>query len=126
MSVTIQLRRDSAANWVSVNPTLAAGELGFELDTGKFKIGNGFTAWNSQVYAGGGSIVVGEVPSGTLNGTNTTFTTSHNYVPGTIEVFRNGLREHLSIGFTEASANTIAFSTAPLSSDDVLVNYTAQ
>ena len=31
----IKLRRDTAANWTSANPTLAAGELGFETDTGR-------------------------------------------------------------------------------------------
>ena len=43
----IQLRRDTAANWTSVNPTLAAGEQGFETDTGRYKIGNGTTPWNA-------------------------------------------------------------------------------
>ncbi len=46
----IQVRRDTAANWTSENPTLAAGELGFETDTGKFKIGDGSTAWTSLKY----------------------------------------------------------------------------
>lgn len=46
----LQVRRDTAANWTSTNPTLAAGEIGFETDTLKFKIGNGSTAWNSLAY----------------------------------------------------------------------------
>jgi len=45
MSVRIQLRRDTAANWASVNPTLLGGEIGIETDTLKFKIGNG-QRWN--------------------------------------------------------------------------------
>lgn len=48
----IQFRRDTAANWTSVAPTLAAGEIGFETDTKKFKIGDGSTAWGSLPYAG--------------------------------------------------------------------------
>lgn len=52
MAVKLQLRRDQAANWTSVNPTLSAGELGVELDTGKLKVGNGTTAWNSLTYIG--------------------------------------------------------------------------
>jgi hypothetical protein len=48
----IQHRRDSAAQWVSVNPVLAAGELGVETDTLNFKIGDGTTAWNSLAYRG--------------------------------------------------------------------------
>lgn len=52
-------RHDTAANWTSVNPTLSQGEFGVEDDTGKFKIGDGQTAWNSLSYAstgGGGEI----------------------------------------------------------------------
>lgn len=46
----LQQRRGTAASWTSTNPTLAAGEIGFETDTGKFKIGNGSTAWASLSY----------------------------------------------------------------------------
>jgi hypothetical protein len=47
----IQTRRGAAATWTSTNPTLAAGEIGFESDTNKFKIGTGSTAWASLPYA---------------------------------------------------------------------------
>lgn len=46
----IQIRRGTAAEWTSANPTLASGEWGFETDTNKGKIGNGTTAWNSLPY----------------------------------------------------------------------------
>ena len=55
----ILIRRDTAANWTSSNPTLAAGELGGETDTGKVKLGNGSTAWNSLAYQGGVTSVNG-------------------------------------------------------------------
>jgi|694.fasta_scaffold30522_3 hypothetical protein len=45
-SLRIQLRRDTAANWVSNNPILLPGELGIETDSLKFKIGNG-SRWNA-------------------------------------------------------------------------------
>jgi len=51
MSVQIKLRRDTAANWASVNPTLASGEPGLETDSLKVKYGNGSSAWNSLSYA---------------------------------------------------------------------------
>ena len=52
----IQVRRGTAAQWTSANPTLAAGEWGYETDTNKVKIGNGSTAWNSLGYQGAGDI----------------------------------------------------------------------
>lgn len=51
----IQIRRGTAAQWTSANPTLASGEFGYETDTGKAKIGNGSTAWNSLSYSLTGS-----------------------------------------------------------------------
>lgn len=47
----IQIRRDTAANWASVNPTLASGEQGFETDTGYTKVGNGSLTWLNLPYA---------------------------------------------------------------------------
>jgi len=59
----IKFRRDTAANWTSVDPTLAAGEAGFESDTGKLKIGDGSTAWSGLGYvSGGASVEVGDTP----------------------------------------------------------------
>lgn len=51
----IQFRRDTAANWATNNPTPSAGEPCFETDTGKSKIGDGITAYNSLPYQGGTS-----------------------------------------------------------------------
>jgi hypothetical protein len=53
-TVRIQVRRGvstGAGSWFSVNPTLAAGEIGLETDTGKFKFGNNEDAWNDLPYA---------------------------------------------------------------------------
>lgn len=45
-----KFKRGNAAAWASVNPILEAGEPGFELDTGKLKVGNGVTPWNELNY----------------------------------------------------------------------------
>lgn len=45
-----KLRRGSAAEWTEKNPVLLPGEPGVELDTGKFKIGNGVIAWSGLPY----------------------------------------------------------------------------
>jgi len=59
VNTLIQFRRGTAAVWTSGNPTLSQGELGFETDTGKFKIGRNAIAWNSLPYAGGSAITAG-------------------------------------------------------------------
>ena len=50
MATRMQQRRGTAAQWTSANPILAGGEIGFETDTGQFKIGNGSSAWSALSY----------------------------------------------------------------------------
>ena len=61
------LRSGTAAHWAAVNPKLELGEIGYELDTRKLKVGDGQYRWNglSYIYDGGGGGSVGG--SGTLN-----------------------------------------------------------
>jgi len=55
MSVQIQMRRGTAAQWTTANTLLAEGEIGLELDTQKFKMGTGLLAWDSLPYYDAGS-----------------------------------------------------------------------
>ena len=50
MANRIQLRRDGAQQWANVNPILAQGEIGIEIDTSRLKVGDGVTSWNSLKY----------------------------------------------------------------------------
>lgn len=61
----IQVRRGTASQWTSTNPVLASGEWGYETDTGKVKIGNGSSAWNSIGYTGATSGTVTSITAGT-------------------------------------------------------------
>lgn len=55
MANKIQLRRDTAANWTSTNPVLAQGEVGYDLTSGKMKVGNGTSTWTQLAYFNDGS-----------------------------------------------------------------------
>jgi len=46
----IKIRRDLRNNWVANNPVLSDGELGFEKDTYKLKIGQDNLSWNNLPY----------------------------------------------------------------------------
>lgn len=50
MAIKLQIRRGTASNWTSSNPTLESGEIGFETDTGNVKIGDGTNLWNDLAY----------------------------------------------------------------------------
>ena len=111
MASIIQIRRDTASNWSSANPTLAQGELGLETDTLKIKAGNGSTAWNSASYLidTGGYITAsysGNVAiTGSLAGDNIKLdgnAISSTNTNGNIQLFPNGT------GYTELYGNTNA------------------
>lgn len=49
----LQLRNDTKDNWNAKNPLLLKGEMGIEIDTGKFKFGTGVKYWQELPYSGG-------------------------------------------------------------------------
>ena len=51
MAVTIQSRRGTAANWSTVNPILADGEIGIDLTNLRLKVGNGTSTWSLLDYS---------------------------------------------------------------------------
>lgn len=67
----IKLRRDTSANWTATNPTLSDGEIGFERDSLKLKIGDGSTAWNSLAYVAGVGAFVQKTGDETISGVKT-------------------------------------------------------
>lgn len=50
MSTRMLQRKGTYQQWFDSNPTLGSGEIGFETDTGKFKVGDGITLWNNLSY----------------------------------------------------------------------------
>ena len=99
MSITLtalqKQRRDTAANWTAENPTLLAGEIGLESDTGYWKVGDGATAWTSLAYVSGlgAEIPVNRLADGSArqllqtaaNGTDVEWTSNVD-IPGTLDV----------------------------------------
>jgi hypothetical protein len=111
MASIIQIRRDTASNWTSANPTLAQGELGIETDTLKVKAGTGSGNWASLSYLidTGGYVTAtysGNVAiTGSLAGDNIKLdgnTVSSTNTNGNIQLFPNGT------GYTELYGNTNA------------------
>ena len=47
----IQVRRGSTSDWAAGSIVLSAGEWGLDTTTGRYKIGDGSTVWNSLTYA---------------------------------------------------------------------------
>ena len=75
----LQLKRNTAAGWVSENSVLASGEQGFETDTGKMKIGDGESAWNDLDYLKSSSPEVINFLNATGQGIITELQTQNSY-----------------------------------------------
>lgn len=69
MATRMQQRRGTAAEWTAANPVLAAGEIGFETDTGKFKFGDGINTWSNLSAFADASAIIDAAPEAldTLN-----------------------------------------------------------
>jgi hypothetical protein len=60
-TVRIQVRRGTASDWTTANPTLAAGEVGFDTTSNKMKVGDGSTTWSTLPYISSDAPGVGEI-----------------------------------------------------------------
>ena len=47
----LQNPTNTASNWAELNPILLEGEMGFESDSGLFKLGDGIHHWNDLPYS---------------------------------------------------------------------------
>lgn len=73
--------------------------------------------------SGNATLVIGEVPAGTVNGSNATFTTAFSFIPASVAVFINGLMQKLVDDFTTTGTQTINMNVSPVTGDKILVNY---
>jgi sugar lactone lactonase YvrE len=107
VSRRIQVRRDTAENWTSINPILADGEIGYET-TGfkRMKVGDGRTRWAVLAYFNVGP--TGKLgptgPIGLPGEASNTGATGPTGVPG--------LSSGVTFQLNYTSAGPIAYSTA--------------
>lgn len=74
-------------------------------------------------YSSADTEVIGEVPSGAINGTNKNFATASNFLAGTLAVYLNGVRQKLGLDFTAGINNTFQMTDAPITGDILTVDY---
>jgi hypothetical protein len=122
----MQVRRGTASSWTSTNPTLAAGELGFETDTGKFKIGTGSSTWNSLLYAGGGQSSLttyqytATAAQTTFSGTDANGNTL-SYTVGAIQVYLNGALLQNTADYAATNGTSVVLTAGALAGDSLTI-----
>lgn len=107
MTSRVQLRRDTQANWHSANPTLAAGEIGYETDTGLLKVGTGSAAYQSAGYEGGDFFRL------TANGSAIGAIIADVFANGAYSVAANAAYEfEFVVHFLKTTSGTVTFTLA--------------
>ncbi len=113
MATRMQQRRGLAAAWTAANTVLASGEVGFEIDTTQFKVGDGVTAWADLPYFKNfesTNTVIEDAIAAEVTNRNTAITTS---ATSTLASAADAAEEYTNeqVGL-EASARDAAISTA--------------
>jgi hypothetical protein len=114
VSIVIQLRRDLAANWVTVNPPLAQGELGVEYDTGKAKLGDGVSRWEDLPYW---------APAGQDQGADKNFTQAFT-VTDTVDV-AHGLNKYPAVSVIDTAGTEVEGDVDYTSLNNLTVTFSA-
>ncbi len=71
-------------------------------------------------------VIVDETATGTINGLNKVFTTSSDYIAGSLTVFLNGLQQSRLGDYSETTTNSFTFVNSPTggaSPDVVTIRY---
>ena len=111
--IQLQIRRDTLINWVSSNPILANGEMGINLDTYQYKVGDGTKTWNQLPYAGiaGPTGSPGTSISSSTGATGVTGSTGPTGMTGPTGVSSTGGTGPVRLGFTGSTGPTGAQAT---------------
>lgn len=108
LNVRLLIRNDLAATWTSANPVLLKGEMGIEIDTKKFKFGDGSTPWNTLPYSSSQLAVTNE---------NAPTATDYSYELGTLWI-KSSTPQRMYLLISNAS-NAAVWKEIP-SLDDVI------
>jgi len=107
----------TSTDWSTFNGKQAALVSGTNIKTIN---GNSLLGSGDLTVSGGATSVWGETPSGTINGSNTSFTLAHN--PAGMSLFLNGQRLTSGTDYTQ-SGTTLTMITVPLTGDILRSDY---
>lgn len=114
--------RDNTIENLQISNSAAIQELKIAFDT---LTGHNHNGTNSRSVFGGGTsaLVIDSSFTGVINGVNTTFTMSSNFMPNTTAVCVNGIRQKRITHFTETAPNLIVLDVAPPTGATLVFDY---
>lgn len=69
------------------------------------------------------AFVFNEVPSGAVNGSNATYTSSYSFSPESVEIYLNGVKQKIIDDYNLSGGNNILFNVSPHTGEIILINY---
>lgn len=79
--------------------------------------------FNGALSTSAGAFIIGETPSGSVNGSNATYTTAQQFEPASVSVFINGVNIINGVDYITTGTNTIILNVSPIVGDYIRVNY---
>lgn len=64
-----------------------------------------------------------EIPIGVIDNSNATFTSINSFIPGSLELYLNGLKQLPTQEYITIGTNTISILTSPQITDTITINY---
>lgn len=77
----------------------------------------------ATVLSGAGTFVIGEIPTGVVDGSNATFYSLSGFTPESVQVFINGVNQINGIDFTTNGTTQILLNVSPVIGDYIRINY---
>jgi hypothetical protein len=112
---------------VSVNTYPQAVTLSINDLTGEISVftrpQNVVIEFNGALSTSAGAFIIGETPSGAVNGSNATYTTAQQFEPASVSVFINGVNIINGVDYITTGTNTIILNVSPVAGDYVRINY---
>jgi len=108
---------------IIVNPEKVTIELNDDIQSIQVNAESITIQVNSLLNDGGDSWVIGETPTGAINGSNATFTTLQNFVPLGIDVVLNSTIQTYGVDYITSGTNTIILNQSPVVGDIIRINY---
>lgn len=103
------------------SPSFMVGEIVFP--NGSVTITGQTAIISTQVVGGSINLVWDETPNGLINGSNATFTTLGEFIPGKINVFCNGIKLKSPDDYVTVGTQTINLTFSPSTGEKITVNY---
>ena len=69
------------------------------------------------------NFVYNEIPTGLINGINTSFTSLHNFIPESVQVFVNGVKQKIIDDYQTSGSNSITLTDSLTVNENININY---